>query len=243
MSVDALSVGANLALRLSLKVSVVAVVCDNGEPTLEKCVSSLRSQTVPVRVVIAAGPKTNMALAERLADKVYPPIVGIGKARVNAILKEECEYILSCDSDSVYDIHYAEYAVEDLKGGAKAVKAGIILPLEWTNPLALFEAAFSLLIPYEFALAFRRSEFLRLGLAEEAERASDPRWDIGWRVVNWLNALPDFRMVVYTKMPTYGANYVAQNYVPSLLAGALIPIGTVSVIVRASEWMRTAPRA
>lgn len=218
-----------------MKPKVVAVVVDDGEPTLEKCISSLRSQTIPVRVVIAAGPKTDMALAERLADKVYPPIIGIGKARLNAILNEEAEYIISCDSDSVYESRYAEYALEDLESGAKAVKAGIILPLEWNNPLALLESSFSPMIPYEFALAFRKSEFLKLGLVEEAERVSDPRWDIGWRVVTGLNTLPDLRMVVYTKMPTYGANYVAQNYAPSLLAGALIPIGTVSIVVGASE--------
>lgn len=218
-----------------MKPKVVAVVVDDGEPTLEKCISSLRSQTIPVRVVIAAGPKTDMALAERLADKVYPPIIGIGKARINAILNEEAEYIISCDSDSVYESRYAEYALEDLESGAKAVKAGIILPLEWNNLLALLESSFSPMIPYEFALAFRKSEFLKLGLVEEAERVSDPRWDIGWRVVTGLNALPDPRMVVYTKMPTYSTNYVAQNYAPSLLAGALIPIGTVSTVVGASE--------
>jgi glycosyltransferase involved in cell wall biosynthesis len=218
-----------------MKPKVVAVVVDNGEPTLEKCISSLRSQTIPVRVVIAAGPKTDMTLAERLADKVYPSIIGIGKARINAILNEDAEYIISCDSDSIYESRYVEYALEDLESGAKAVKAGIILPLEWNNPLALLESSFSSMIPYEFALAFRKSEFLKLGLVEEAERISNPRWDIGWRVVMGLSALPDFRMVVYTKMPTYYTNYVAQNYAPSLLAGALIPIGTVSTIVGASE--------
>jgi glycosyltransferase involved in cell wall biosynthesis len=212
--------------------SVVAVVVDNGEPTFEKCISSLRSQTVPVRVVVAAGPKTDLALAEKLADRVYPPIEGIGRARVNAILREEAEYILSCDGDSVYESHYAEYAIQDLRGGAKAVKAGVILPLNW-SPLAVLESALSLLPPYEFALAFRRSEFLKLGVVEEAERTSDPRWDIGWRVVTGLGALPDFRMVVWSKLPTYGANHVAQNYAPSLIAG-LTPIFSVAGIAAAS---------
>jgi glycosyltransferase involved in cell wall biosynthesis len=209
----------------------VAVVVDNGEPTLEKCIGSLRGQTIPLRIVIASGPKTDLALASQLADKVYPPIKGIGRARVNAILREEAEYILSCDSDSVYESHYAEYAIQDLRGGAKAVKAGVILPLDWSNPLAVCESALSLIPPYEFALAFRRSEFLKLGVGE---RTSDPRWDIGWRVVTGLGALPDFRMVVWSKLPTYGANHVAQNYAPSLVAG-LAPIFSVAGIAAASS--------
>ena len=217
-----------------VEMSAVAVVVDNGEPTLARCVGSLRAQTVPIRVVVAAGPKTDLALAKRLADEVYPPISGIGRARVNAILNEKCEYVLSCDSDSVYESHYAEYATQDLRGGAKAVKAGVILPLDWSNPLAVCESALSLIPPYEFALAFRRSEFLKLGVVEEAERASDARWDIGWRVVTGLGALPDFRMVVWSKLPTYGANHVAQNYAPSLVAG-LAPIFSVAGIAAASS--------
>jgi glycosyltransferase involved in cell wall biosynthesis len=211
-------------------------VVDDGEPTFEKCISSLRGQTVPVRVVVAAGPRTDLAVAEKLADRVYPPIKGIGRARVNAILKEECEYILSCDSDSVYEAHYAEYALQDLKAGAKAVKAGIILPLDWSNPLAAFESALSLIPPYEFALCFRKSEFLKLGVVEEA----DPRWDIGWSVVRGLNAYPDFRMVVWSKLPTYGGYNVAENYAPSLIAG-LTPIFGVAGIVGASTLKLSGP--
>ena len=215
-----------------MKGDVVAVVCDNGEPNLANCIASLRRQTVSVRVVMASGPKTDLSLAGRLADKVYPPISGIGRARVNAILKEDVDYIISCDSDCIYDERYIQYAIEDLERGAKAVKAGVILPLD-PSPLGLLESMISPLIPYEFALAFKKPEFLKLGLAEEAEKAMDPRWDIGRRIVTGLNATPDFRMMVYTRFPTYGMVYVANNYAPSLLAGALVP-GAVLAIVGAS---------
>jgi glycosyltransferase involved in cell wall biosynthesis len=220
-----------------MKPKVVAVVVDDGEPTLERCLLSLRNQTHPLsEVVVASGLKTDLNVARRLADRVLNPVEGIGKARVQAILSCNAEYIISCDSDSVYDPNYVKYAVEDLQRGARAVKAGVILPLEWKNPLAVLESIFTFLPPYEYAIAFRKSEALKAGLLEEAGKEGDnPRWDIGWFIANRLNALPDFRMLCYTRLPTYGANYIAENYLVSALAGTLIPIGTVSLIVGFSE--------
>jgi glycosyltransferase involved in cell wall biosynthesis len=206
---------------------ITALVVDNGEPTLVKCIYSLRSQTIPVRIVIAAGPKTDLKLAERLADKVYPPISGIGKARVNAILNEEGEFFLSCDADSVYETHYAEYALQDLKAGAKAVKAGVILPLEWNNPLVLIETALSLIPPYEYALAFRKSAFLEAGI--HFEDYTGLRADIGGAVVKRLNAWPDVRMVCWSRIPTKGGCEFAEKYLPSALIGIAPVMGVVGV--------------
>jgi glycosyltransferase involved in cell wall biosynthesis len=217
---------------MGLNQVTTAIVCDNGEPTLEKCISSLRGQTVPVRIVVAAGPKTDLSLAEKLADKVYSPISGIGRARVNAILNEEGEFFLSCDADSVYEAHYAEYALQDLKAGAKAVKAGVILPLEWNNPLVLIETAFSLIPPYEYALAFRKSAFLNAGIHKLDY--SDPRADIGGAVVIRLNAWPDFRMVAFTRMPTKGGYEFSEKYLFSALAGSTPILAVVTVPLVAS---------
>jgi glycosyltransferase involved in cell wall biosynthesis len=218
---------------MGLNQVTTAIVCDNGEPTFEKCISSLRGQTVPVRIVVAAGPKTDLSLAERIADKVYPPISGIGKARVNAILNEEDEFFLSCDADSLYEAHYAEYALQDLKAGAKAVKAGVILPLEWNNPLVLIETAFSLIPPYEYALAFRKSTFLEAGI--HFEDYTGLRADIGGAVVKRLNAWPDFRMVAYTRMPTKGGYEFSEKYLPSAVAG-FTPVLAVAGVVGVSEF-------
>jgi glycosyltransferase involved in cell wall biosynthesis len=217
---------------MGLNQVTTAIVCDNGEPTLEKCISSLRGQTVPVRIVVAAGPKTDLWLAEKLADKVYSPISGIGRARVNAILNEEGEFFLSCDADSVYETHYAEYVLQDLKAGAKAVKAGVILPLEWNNPLVLIETAFSLIPPYEYALAFRKSAFLNAGIHKLDY--SDPRADIGGAVVIRLNAWPDFRMVAFTRMPTKGGYEFSEKYLFSALAGSTPILAVVTVPLVAS---------
>jgi glycosyltransferase involved in cell wall biosynthesis len=212
-----------------------AIICDNGEPALEKCVGSLRSQTVPVHIVIAAGPKTDLKLAEELADKVYKPTCGIGRARVNAILNEEDEYILSCDADTLYDFHYAEYALEDLKRGAKAVKAGVILPLEWREPLTLLETALTPIPPYEFALCFSRRAFLDAGI--HLQDYSNPRMDIGGAVVNRLNALPDFRLVCWTRIPTKGGYEFAEKYLLSGLIG-IAPLIGVAGVALANELVR-----
>jgi len=222
---------------MGLNQVTTAIVCDNGEPTLEKCISSLRGQTVPVRIVVAAGPKTDLSLAEKLADKVYSPISGIGRARVNAILNEEGEFFLSCDADSVYEAHYAEYALQDLKAGAKAVKAGVILPLKWNEPLVLLETVLTLVPPYEFALAFRKSAFIDAGIHKLDY--SDSRADIGGAVVNRLNPWTDFRIVCFTRMPTKGGYEFAEKYLPSALIGIAPVMGVVGVALANELTQRT----
>ena len=214
-----------------------AIVADNGEATLTECIESLRRQTIPVRVVIAAGPKTDLELARKLADEVYPPIGGIGKARVNAILHEEDEIILSCDSDTIYGQNFADIAVQDLKL-LNVVKAGMILPrgdypkdavlLAWT------EALLNPLVPYEFCLAFRRNAFLDAGI-HTMDYDSDPRNDIGsgisWRMFPFLS---DPRMTVWTRLPTRGAFIMRDNYLPSML-GVGVPFGTLGGLVGLNE--------
>ena len=207
----------------------MAVVVDNGEENLPKCIESLRNQSVKVRIVIASGPKTDLELAKRLADKVYPPIEGIGKARVNAILNEECEYVLSCDSDCIYDRDYAKYALETLRW-AKAVKAGSILPQKW-DLRAIPELLTALPIGYEFALAFRRSAFIEAGI--HLEDYSAPRKDIGTPVMLKLMPAIDFRMRVYARMPTKNAEKMMERY-PMFLAGA-IPVMVPAVLIGLSE--------
>ena len=209
---------------------IAAIVVDNGEPSLAECIESLRNQSVEVRVVVASGPKTDISLARRLADEVYPPIEGIGRARVNAILKERCEYILSCDSDCIYDRDYARYALENLTRGARAVKAGSILPQEW-DPRAIPELLITLPIGYEFALAFRRSAFLEAGI--HLEDYSYPRRDIGTPVMLRLMPVIDFRMKVYARMPTRNARII-MDYAPQLTAGTL-PIMVPATAIGLSE--------
>jgi glycosyltransferase involved in cell wall biosynthesis len=215
---------------------VTVVLVDNGEPSLERSLLSLRRQSIPVTIIVASGPKTNLKVARRYADKVMPPIEGIGKARVKAVLEAETEYIVSADSDTTYHEKYCEYALDALRKGAKAVKAGVILPLEAHDPLAIFESAFSLIPCYEFALSFKKSEALRAGLAEEEAKWTNPRMDIGWFIVTKLNALPDLRLVCYTRMPTNGARYVAENFVPSLLAGFTPVFGVAGIVLGASAF-------
>jgi hypothetical protein len=214
---------------------VTTVLCDNGEPTLTRCIESLRHQTVKPYIILCGGSKTNFGLAGKLADKILGPIEGIGKGRVEGILEAETEYIISCDADTVYEQHYCEYALEDLKTGAKAVKAGIILPLKWNEPLVLLETALTLIPPYEFAIAFQKSAFLNAGIHKLDY--SHSRADIGGAVVNRLNALPDFRMVVWTRMPTKGGYEFAEKYLPSALIG-IAPVVGVAGVTLANELTR-----
>jgi glycosyltransferase involved in cell wall biosynthesis len=212
--------------------NVTAVVVDNDGSLLERSLHSLKAQTVPVKIILAPGPKTDLDVARKLADMVLEPTVGIGKARVKGILTAETDYILSCDSDSVYESHYAEYAVEDLKK-IKAVKAGTILPLEWKEPLTLLETALTLIPPYEFSLCFRRQAFLDAKI--HLEDYSNPRADIGGAVVNRLNALPDFRLVCWSRIPTKSGYEFAEKYLPSAVAG-FTPVLAVAGVVGISEF-------
>jgi len=194
---------------------VVTVVCvDNGEPNLEWSVKSLRDQTVGANIVIAAGPKTNIELAKSLADYVvgpisgigrarvtailkYGPISGIGRARVTAILKYGDDVIVSCDSDTIYDPHYIEYALNDLRFN-NAVRAGTIYPL---NPSieGWVEALLTPFIPYEYALVFKK-QYLISRLPSNWESLGG-RCDIGWSLLPYAI---DTRMRLWTRLPTYG---------------------------------------
>jgi len=177
---------------------VVTIVCvDNGEPNLEWSIKSLKDQTVGARIVIAAGPKTNIELAKSLADYVVGPISGIGRARVTAILKYGDDVIVSCDSDTIYDPHYIEYALDDLQF-ANAVRAGTIYPL---NPSVegWFEALMTPLIPYEYALIFKKQYLLSRLPSNWGSLGY--RWDIGWLLLPYTI---DARMRLWTRLPTYG---------------------------------------
>jgi len=196
---------------------VVVILVDNGEPTLTKSIESLRNQTVKCDIILAPGPNSDLELARPLVDVVMPPTIGIGRSRVNAILQNDAEYIVSCDSDCLYDKRYIEFAVEDLEAGMRAVKAGIILPFEWKEPLTLVETALSLIPPYEYALCFRRA------------------------VVTRLNAWPDFRMKVLTRMPTKGAWGFVENYAVPLLAGT-VPLAITAGVVGASRLLNSLPK-
>lgn len=218
---------------------VTAIVCDNGEPILNECLESIRHQTVPVRVVVAAGPRTDLELAMSLADKVYPPMSGIGKARVNAILNEKDDYMLSCDSDTRYTPNYAEIAVQDLRF-LNAVKAGMIFPLD--NPpadllVAWTEMTLNPLVPYEFCIAFRRHVFLAAKI-HELDYDSDPRGDIGVEIQRRMfPLLSDVRMVCWTRLPTKGAVIVRDNYLPSIL-GVAVPFGALGSLVSLNELLK-----
>lgn len=215
---------------------VIAIVVDNGEPTLGKCIESLRCQTVPVRVVVAVGQETDLELATKLADKVYPPMSGIGKARVNAILNEKDNYMLSCDSDTCYAPNYAEIALQDLKL-LNAVKAGTIFPLD--NPpadllVAWTEMVLSPFVPYEFCIAFRRDAFLAAKI-HELDYDDNARGDIGLGIQRRMfPLLSDPRMVCWTRLPTKGAVIVRDNYLPSML-GVAIPFGALGSLISLSE--------
>jgi len=199
---------------------VTAVCVDNGEPTLEQCIQSLRNQTERVRIVVATGPRTDAELAKSLADEVIGPFDRIGVARIAAILKHGDDIIISCDADSIYDPRYAEYALEDLRE-SNSVKAGSIYPLPGHYYLeSIIEPNLLFFMPYEFSLAFKRSLILSR-LPSDWEQSS-PRWDIGMLTVPFMI---DNRMRVWTRLPTYyGTRIIAGVKLAGVGAAAALPL-------------------
>lgn len=213
---------------------LTTVVVDNGEPLLERCLQSLKAQTIPVEIIVAPGPKTNLAVAEKYADKVMDPVEGIGRARVQAIQEASTPYILSCDSDTIYDSRYAATALEDLKRW-KAVKAGTILPIDGGKPLGWLETATQLLFPYEFALGFRRQAFLDAGIHKLSYE--HPKNDIGRAVALRLLPAVDPWMRCWTRLPTYHAE-LALEYLPIALMG-LVPVAASVGIPLINEFLNS----
>jgi len=94
------------------------------------------------------------------------------------------------------------------------------------------ETAFSLAIPYEYALAFRKSSFIKYRIHEYDY--SDPRADIGSRLILHTILWPDFRMQCWSRLPTKAAVGFTTNYLPSLIFGT-IPLACVGGILGYSE--------
>ncbi|RLI82925.1 MAG: hypothetical protein DRP01_09480 [Archaeoglobales archaeon] len=186
--------------------NVTCIVVDNGEDSLEECILSLRNQTLKPYILVVGGPNTDYSLARELADDVLGPVEGIGRARVEGVLKSDSPMIVCCDSDSIYHESYVYFVVEDLKS-FKAVKAGTVLPKR-VSPLGIAEMIFTPVIPYEYTLSFRREDFLDAGI--HLEDYSDPREDIGWYVSLRLFPILDPRLVVYTRMPTRNAKIISE---------------------------------
>ena len=201
------------------EMAVTCIVVDNGEPQLEASLKSLRDQTVKTHIIVVGGPKTDYELAKSLADEVYGPIKGIGKARVYGVLKADSEFILSCDSDTVYFPDYAEQATYALIEH-DFVKAGTVYPRRKT-PLGDLEIAISYpIIPYEHILAFRKSAFIVNDL--HTFDYKHPRWDIGVPIVAKL--IPVARiseMKAVVNVPTRYAVWVSK-VAPCLALGSTV---------------------
>jgi len=194
------------------------VVVDNGEATLEECLKSLRNQSVQdIEIIVAPTENTNLEVARKYADIVLEPMRGIGRQRVAAILKASSNYIISCDSDSIYDVNYVKYALEDLRFW-NVVKAASIYPLK-PSYQGYFESLFNPFIPYEHALAFRKDVFLRHGLDKLEYR--DIRSDIGPELAKREFIFQDPRMKVWTRLPTRDGGLIINNYLLSMVLAAI----------------------
>lgn len=192
------------------KGKVTAVVVDNGEELFEQSLNSLIDQTLRPYIIVASGPKTDMELAESLADEVMEPVEGMGRARVNAILASYQDYVFSCDSDTIYAPSYVEEGVRFLNTAPFGfVKAGCINPLsDIPDIYAIAEAWVSSLIwPYEFSLAFKRQAFLDLNLHR---KRYDGRLDIGHYIP--LSMVPsNLFMMCWTRLPTWFVEREVKN--------------------------------
>ena len=214
---------------------ISAVVVDNGEPLLEKCLESLRDQTERVEIIVVGGDKTDYELAKSLADEVYGPITtSIGDARVYGILKANGEVILSCDSDTIYLPNYAETAMRELQKRG-FVRAGTILPHK-PNPLGLWEIKYLYpIVPYEHTLAFRKSAFISHGLHEIKFRLK--REDLAVHLA-WRGMLipPIKEMVLRTRVPTKFVENCSK-LIPSATIASL-PITAISSMLLAKTFLK-----
>jgi len=208
---------------------------------MENCLKSLADQTIDCEIIVCSGPKTDMRKAGEYADRILGPFNTIRDARIAGILNARTDFIISCDSDTIYDRQYCEYAYYDLQR-LPSVKAGLVFPkdidrLEGLDGwVALIESFLTNAIPYEFTLAFRKSEFIKRGLHLRPTRWK--RDDIGIDIATYMPPIPDPRMVCWSRLPTANAVRLAK-YGPSLLLCG-IPIAGVAGVIGLSELAKLA---
>jgi len=195
--------------------TVSTIVVDNGEPTLEECIESIRSQSYPVsEIILVASPKTNLELAHRLADRVIGPVDYIGYGRYLGILEASGEIIMSADSDTVYDKDYLRYAVEDIERSCEAVFAGSVYRYGFLELVDL--VYFSVYGALEFGTVFLRDRALQV--IDPEWLLEDPRRDI-LPFLRKLNTCVDPRMVCYTRLPVASTLRAGSTAVGIALAG------------------------
>ena len=213
---------------------ISAVILDNGEPTLERCIASLRSQTEPLdEIVVEAGPNTNPAISSK-ADRVIPPgeVERLGEKNIKGILSCRSPYVMICGGDCIYDEAYAKEAVKTLDAGARAVRAGKMLPLGDDLLASVQSALLSgplwwIWSHMEAALAFRREDFIDEGIHLDPRYREYPRRDVGTAIQWRMNPQVNPRMVMWTRLPTYHAR-LAVNYLPAAM-GAAVPMVALGI--------------
>ncbi len=180
---------------------VVAVVLDNGDENLEKCLESLSEQTLQPDIIVVGGDRTK----EATEYEVVKPVRGFLNARLfglNKAKKAGADIILSCDSDTIYHHEYCEAAAEGLRDNV-LVRAGTIIPKE-ESPLGNAEVLlfYKLLrLPYDHILAMRKEV---VDVLKEQADFTYPREDIFTYVLR--AAIPykiEDRMIAYVDVPTH----------------------------------------
>ena len=178
-------------------------------------------------------PRTRLDAVEKYVDRVTEPVSPVGYARYVGLLAASNRIVAFCDTDTVYDEKYFDYAVEDFAVDPElgVVKAGVVLPHE-PSILGYIQSLTHYLIgAYEFGWIVDREKVLRALGERDVELLKRSRVDFGMlHSVKRLKPLVDRRMKVKTRMPTYHFS----NYSLTLI-GSITPVVSVSLAVLVEE--------
>jgi hypothetical protein len=219
-----------------MKISVVFV--DNGEPTVEMSLQSIKSQNVD-EIIVAHGPNTNVDVVKRYADKMFGPLSSIGYARYIGVMNARNRIVALADSDTIYGVNYFAYALEDFERyDVDIVKAGNVMSIQMiTDPIGFIEN-FVMRIggAYEFGWVIKRDIIENLD-EKDVEKLKNPRTDFGHipKIITRKTFI-DHRMTCYTRIPTY---FWREYAYPTI--GSVIPITAVASIITITLLKRFIP--
>jgi glycosyltransferase involved in cell wall biosynthesis len=215
-----------------VEAKISAVMLDNGEPTLARSVESVARQTAGVdEIILVTGPKTDWRAVEELSYKyqlrVIGPVGRIGYGRYLGILKASGDVVMSCDSDTIYSEDYLEHALGDINRGFQLVKAGVVYPLDASNPLWIVDhMVFLITGAYEFGWVFRRGEMLSVITERDVKAFMNiPKIDLGRRPTSRLKSTINYNMKCWTRLPTF----FTREYLPPAVA-ATTPVSAVLAV-------------